>query len=120
MPKPKITTIDKYKITGIGILLTTLLVCQFRWVRGKFYPIQMPNEWWAIFTGCVTYTFMAISGLGDKITASWMDHTKGLIWIVLVSYIGVSYYLGIPVSREVMATVGAIQGILYSTKETIL
>ena len=115
MPKNKLSVIDYYKLAGIGVLFITMVVLQFHREEGSFSPITPPNEFWALLTGCIVYTFMKMY-ITEKIEhIKPLEHAKGIIWLGLLIYLGISYYLNIPVSKEVMAAVGAVQGFLYGS-----
>ena len=108
---------DRYKLTGIGFLFTMMFVCQCHWEEGEFKPIPMPKEWWAIVSGCFSYTVLALTGIGTQLKVPWMDHTRGILWLGILTYIGVSYYVDLPVEKVVIGTAGLFQGALYSANE---
>jgi len=59
---------------------------------------------------------MTVTKVGEKIPQPpAIEHTKGLIWIGMLLYLGVSYYCNLPVTKAIMAGAGAIQGYLYGT-----
>ena len=117
MPPRKLDIIDKYKIAGIAILIGTMVMLQFRRKDGAWCPISPPNEWFSIVTGCIVYTFMSITMIGQKMPKlNAFEHLKGWVWIAMLLYIGASYMVGLPVSRAVMAIAGSVQGFLYGSQ----
>ena len=115
----KVDTIDMYKIAGIVILIGTMVALQFRRKDGGWDPIAPPNEWFAIVSGCIVYTFMSVVLVGKSIPKlSAFEHLKGLVWIAILLYMGLSYFIGLPVSRAIMAIAGSIQGFLYGSQSS--
>jgi len=113
----KLETIDYYKLFGITIQIFTMIILQFHRKNGEWDPIAPPNEWFAIITGCIVYTFMSVVMVAHKIPKnSALEHTKGWVWLALLLYMGISYYIGLPVSRAVMAIAGSVQGFLYGSQ----
>ena len=116
MAGKKLTIIDYYKLIGIALLFITMVILQFHREDGKWKPITPPNEWWTIMTGCLVYTFMKMYTVSEKmLQIAPLEHAKGIIWTGLLFYLGISYYFAIPISKEVMAAVGAVQGFLYGS-----
>lgn len=119
MGKRKLEILDKYQIAGIAIFALTMIMCQFReYVNDSWRILSLPQAWWSFFTYSLTRLGMNVASrfnMSIPIIPAF-EHTKGILWIVFASFIGVSYFIGLSIGREFWAIAGILAAIVHGDK----
>lgn len=114
MPNKKVDVIDIYKMIGVVTTMLIMIICQFKFVNGKFSPINIPKEMWTIITGMITHTFMSVTGVRLPST-KYMKHIRGGVMLCLLVYVGFSFWFGLEVGKEIWGTLGSVAAFLYGS-----